>query len=380
VRGTRPDETGSFGQGVAVLSGGDLQLERAALVGNHHVAVSVDASSARLSDVAVVGTELEPVTGSFGRAISAQSGGQVHAERVALDENHEAAVLSADDGTLVTLTDAVIRGTILAPIATGGGGSSGDGVIVRFGAAAELSRVWLDDESLVGIGVAEEGSRLTARDVVLEGTEADEAGFFGQGLLVERGASAELERAVIARSPHIGVSIEGVGSTLSLRDVLVRDGLGQPADGLFGRGLNVQDGAAVTLERAALASNRDVSIFVGGEGATLRGSDVTVTDTARRACAPGCSEAGVGIGAYVGGLIDLRAFAVRRAALTGVQVARDGAMDLHDGEIAESPIGANVQVDDYDLTRLQDGVAYRDNDRNLDAATLPVPDFEAGHP
>jgi len=51
-----------------------------------------------------------------------------------------------------------------------------------------------------------------------------------------------------------------------------------------------------------------------------------------------------------------------------------GTLDLQDGVVSDNPIGANVQTEDFDIGRLQDRVAYRDNDRNLDAAALPVPE------
>jgi hypothetical protein len=35
-------------------------------------------------------------------------------------------------------------------------------------------------------------------------------------------------------------------------------------------------------------------------------------------------------------------------------------------------IGACVQVDGYDLTRLSDEVEFRDNESNLDTTSLPV--------
>jgi hypothetical protein len=38
----------------------------------------------------------------------------------------------------------------------------------------------------------------------------------------------------------------------------------------------------------------------------------------------------------------------------------------------------NLQVSGYDVSRLQDRVTYRDNERNLDATELPVPDVTVG--
>jgi hypothetical protein len=42
--------------------------------------------------------------------------------------------------------------------------------------------------------------------------------------------------------------------------------------------------------------------------------------------------------------------------------------------VAESAIGACVQVEGYDLSRLMTDVSYRDNGANLQATSLPVPE------
>jgi len=44
------------------------------------------------------------------------------------------------------------------------------------------------------------------------------------------------------------------------------------------------------------------------------------------------------------------------------------------GEITENPIGVCLQVDGYDLGRVSDEVSFRDNEVDLQATTLPVPD------
>lgn len=44
------------------------------------------------------------------------------------------------------------------------------------------------------------------------------------------------------------------------------------------------------------------------------------------------------------------------------------------GEVSDNPIGVNVQVAGFDLDRLMEGVVYRDNGRNIDGESLPVPD------
>ena len=88
---------------------------------------------------------------------------------------------------------------------------------------------------------------------------------------------------------------------------------------------------------------------------------------------PSCSNGGIAIGAYLGGAIDLRGFQIARAALCGVHVAEDGSLDLHDGAVSDSAIGACVQVDGYDLSRLTDGVRFESNGTNLETTMLPIP-------
>jgi hypothetical protein len=67
-------------------------------------------------------------------------------------------------------------------------------------------------------------------------------------------------------------------------------------------------------------------------------------------------------------------FRVRGSPLVGVQLALGGEVDLVEGEVVENVVGVNVQVPDYDLSRLTERVEYRDNETNLDAMSLPVPD------
>ena len=48
-------------------------------------------------------------------------------------------------------------------------------------------------------------------------------------------------------------------------------------------------------------------------------------------------------------------------------------MFLEDGRVAGHEIGVNIQIEDYDVGTLQNGVIF-DNRRNLAAEQLPIPD------
>lgn len=135
-------------------------------------------------------------------------------------------------------------------------------------------------------------------------------------------------------------------------------------------------GGVIEAARVHLARNRDSTIAAFDAGSRVTGVDVVVEDTLERACgSTTCVDYGIGVGAGAyGGAVELTRFVVRRSAMCGVVVARGGAVDLHDGEVAENPIGVNVQSEGFDVGRLSDGVSYRDNVVNLDTSQLPVPD------
>ena len=88
----------------------------------------------------------------------------------------------------------------------------------------------------------------------------------------------------------------------------------------------------------------------------------------------------------VAAAIGLDDFRVRGAETCGVFVSPDPTLaevgpvasappsvDLRNGVVEQSAIGACVQVDGYDLSRLNQGVEYRDNGTNLETTSLPVP-------
>ena len=108
--------------------------------------------------------------------------------------------------------------------------------------------------------------------------------------------------------------------------------------------------------------------------ALLTGQDVEVDEVARSECeGPQCAG-GSGIRASFAGVISLTRFRVARAALCGLHVAPYGVLTVFSGEVVENEIGACVEEAGYDVRRLRDQVRFRDNARNVEATTLPVPD------
>ena len=67
-------------------------------------------------------------------------------------------------------------------------------------------------------------------------------------------------------------------------------------------------------------------------------------------------------------------FQIRDVPLCGVQIAEGGSVDLTRGEIRGASVGACVQVDGYDVSRLTDDVSYVDTDTSIQTTSHYVPE------
>jgi len=60
---------------------------------------------------------------------------------------------------------------------------------------------------------------------------------------------------------------------------------------------------------------------------------------------------------------------------TVIEFEEGGVMDLHDGEVFDNPVGANIQTADFDLDRLMNNVAWDNFGVEIDTRELYVPDL-----
>ena len=419
VRNTTVAAGGGFGRGLDADDGATVTIERALFESN--------ASGAVLS--AGAGTVVTIADATFrdngrdladARQLGAQDGARIEVRRALFDANWGAGLTALGTDATVVLEDVVMRGFRSMP----SGPSAGIGVANEaariearrtrfegaegFGIAAlDRSTVVLEDVVVrdlvrgerqlgVALGVAA-GSSLDASRVYLEGTggaalmsqgadvsvrlsdvtvartgEVPASDIFG--LAFGEGTEAVLERVNVSRTTSAAILVAGASTRLDASDLSVADTGARP-DGTFGRAIEVQMGASATVRRARLANNREVTALAV-QGATLTLEDVAIDDSLARACAETtCADApaGTGLGAYLDGRIVARRFAVAGAALCGVQIASGGAMELTEGEIRGSAIGACVQVEGFDLAAITSTVVYEDNGVNVDMAMHAVP-------
>ena len=365
---------GMVARALAFAESADVEARRVLVAANREAGVVVNdaGTSARLEDLVIRDTRERSRDGSLGIGLNVQGGSRLELSRALLDQNRLVAMVVNGTGTQATVTDLVIRRTL-----PGVGGAFGRALEVSGAASLGLERAVLEDNGETGALAAGPGTRLRLVDATVRATRSDADGNFGRGVVVQQGASAEAVRLVCDGNRDVGLLVAGAETSVRIDDVTVRDTGGAEATGRWGRGIQVQGGARLDGARVRLERNREAGLAVAEPGSSARLEHVEIRQSLERDCVrDSCAGAGSGVGAVAlaDGSIELRRFVVTDNALCGLQLARGGTADLHEGEVSHQPVGVNLTTEGFDVTRLMDRVVFRDNGVDLDSSVLPVPD------
>ena len=347
--------------GVLLASvGSTVSLRRIHVDGGGDIGFTVNRSEATVTDSTV-----QRMDGGDPIIAFVTSGSTLGVERVGFADNLTTAIVA--NGGTIELSDVVVDGPPEDVLA------EDPGLAALEGGRVTAVRCRLRRMRLTAVVAFDPGSTAEIRDVVIEHVVPVATADSGSGFEIGLGASVTVDRVLVRRARGNGILVTDPMVTTTLRDITVRD-TEALSTGIFGRALQVQRGAVVDGERLRFVANREATVVAAGDEASLHLTDLRVLDTAERACADaGCPGAGIGVGAYLGGHLVLERFVISGSPLSGVQLARDGEVDLRDGLVSNNTVGANVQVPGYDVDRLTDRVDYRDNEINLDASELPTP-------
>jgi hypothetical protein len=282
VRDTRSlGEDWPFGIAVVATDGAVVEIRRAVLSRNVDVAISAVDPDTRvtLEDVAVLDTQPDASTDSGGGGIGVRAGARVEARRVAFERNRGIGLYVSGPGTSVVLEDVVVRDTL----ERASDGAAGRGLYVCRGAAVDVRRGLLERNREIAVTVEGAGSRLSLTDVVVRDTRSSAAGgIAGDAVGVLGGATAEIVRAALERNLRCAVGVSGAGSSVALRDIVVRDTGSQESDRMFGRGLDLGAGTVGDLRRVLFDGNRDFAVLAGGPATRLTLEDAVLRDTRSR--------------------------------------------------------------------------------------------------
>jgi hypothetical protein len=330
VRDTHSQERPlELGFGLRVIEGAQASASRSLFERSAGVNVLVEQVDSVLTLADVVsrdGLAREP-DGLAGVGLSVETGARLDARRLLVARSRlfgvqvATAIAGPVAGTAARVEDLVVRDTE----SQAADGVGGRGINIEGPIAFDATRVRLERNRDVGLFAAGDGATLTLADLVVADTRCREVdGVFGRGVELQQGARAELHRAVVERNGSSGVFVAEAGTGLVATDLAIRETRGHDSDGRFGRGLEVALGAQATVERLSVERTRELGIGAFAEGTTLRATQVLVEDTAVMDCAAGaCAEnpGGMGVGSYGGASLVLERFVLVRNVLCGLQLA-----------------------------------------------------------
>jgi hypothetical protein len=286
--------------------------------------------------------------------------------RVDVADNAQTGV-RIDYAASAEIEDLVVTGTRVVP---GFAANLGNGLGLSLGEDCSVTarRGLFSQNADIAVVAIAPGASLDAEDVTVLDMQSN-AGRAG-ALFVAQGAEGRVARLYAARCGGGAASCSG---SLDLTDALIEDteSIGVTISDGWGLGAAGAD-ARLTIERVIVRRQHSIGLF-GSLGGQVVGRDVQILDTS--------SVAGIATGvlsAGAGSSVELTSFRVGGAEVCGLQIADGASMDATDGEVRDNAIGANVQVPDFDVARIQDGVRYFDNGVNLDASSLPLPDLPGG--
>ncbi len=368
---------------------GTTTLDRIALVATAPAGVGIDVgggSSVRVTRALIVE--------SGGAGIAVHDGASaLEGEDIAVDGVRALGMLPgiaavAGAGARLVLTRVQLSGaTEYLALATGAGATleirqamlrkaDADAVVAADGGHARVERVLVERTAIDGFFSFGAGATLDVVDAIVRDVFPTSPSMrYGRGVQVFEGGAVSLERVAIFRPHEAGIWVESAGSTLVATDVRIEDVLPDAATSLLGAGLIAQRGGSAVLERVAVRTTHTFGIIANVDGSIV-GHDTSVQGVAEAECArSSCPEnaGGFGVSAAWRSSVRLTSFEVDGASPCGVVVLEDAAMDLAHGVVSHADVGACVQVPGFDPERLHADVEYRDVGVPLQATSYVLP-------
>ncbi|MCC7542228.1 MAG: hypothetical protein IT379_38775 [Deltaproteobacteria bacterium] len=281
VRDVASAADGNYGHALGVI-GGEAAVTRASFERARGVAVlGVAARSLVLSDVSVLDTEGFG-DGTYGIGVSIEDGNTVELSRVVIARARHTGLYVGGATATLAAEHVVVRDTRPQQRDLAGG----TGFAVRLGATASVRAMVIERSRESGVLVANGGASLELRDAVVRETRSrEDDGKVGRGIGVELGGRLVLERAVVARNREAGIVVKrpesDSPSSAVIADVVVRDTEVEEETQALGQGLQVGELGTVQLHRALLEGNHETGLLVA-QAATLTIEDLVVRDTRER--------------------------------------------------------------------------------------------------
>ncbi len=294
--------------------------------------------------------------------------GRLTGTAVEVRRHSEAAALALEQGTL-SLTRCVLADATA---------DDGMGAVSQQLGLVNLEQCLVVGNATAGVYATTAGATALVSGSVIADTALTLAGEYGQGVIVEHGAMANLTDVTVAKNHTVGLQVSDPASTLSARRVTVR--ATQPnSAGTRGRGANANFGGLLQVFDSAFVDNQQVGLFAFQ-------SRMEVTDTVVRGTRSDPDGSyGNAIEALTDGRIVFTRGALERSAGIAAVFA-EGAGSIDGARVAKNAIGLHAQ-DGSTVEELPSAPAtlgprqvvvtttttFEDNQAKLSAVTVPLP-------
>ncbi len=287
---------------VSAQTGADVHIERVAMlrVGNVALNANNEGTTLTVSDLLIDGVT---AADGRGRGISIGDGASLDAAGVAMTNIEEHCLFATDPGSTAVIEDAFLT-------QAGGRGLNG-----QRSAALSASRVFLRDLLDVSVLASSEAS-VTVRDAVIVGG--------GRALRAQTGSSLLAERVQVSAIIGDAVQSSHEGTTVVVEDLDVQDSRTGP-DNVTARGAAAFSGSHLTLRRALLADAIWSGVSVFDESTSALIEDVRIVGV----LSYHDGSAGFGLSVLAGSL-EAHRVRIRDAHTMGIGMAHGARVIAHD--------------------------------------------------
>ena len=189
--------------------------------------------------------------------------------------NSDTGFVAADPGTTITLRRTTVENT-----QPGRSGELGQGVYIYNGASLDAQDCQITQNTSVGLFVNGAGTSVNLLKTTIEDTQPDTAdGNFGQGIQVTEGASLVAENCTIRDNHSVGVAIADSGTTVILKETTIEGTKAVDTEAGYGNGIDMQFGASLYAEACTLSENTAAGIFAKDPGTTIHLQDTLIEKT-----------------------------------------------------------------------------------------------------
>jgi len=296
---TQPNDNGERGRGLVARESAAASISGCLFDGNTRMSVVVADGGTKLDLMATAVRNTKPKEGKGGRGLEVEEGASVSVSGCLVDGNTELSIAAFDPGTQVNLSATTVRNTKPHDDALGGSGMQASS-----GASVSVAGCLFEGNAGGGVSAWQSGTKLNLSETVVRGSAPNGVGMGGRGLEVREGASVSVSRCLFEHNTEVGILAGDSETDLELSATVVRSTLPSGA-GEGGYGMDLSDGASASVSGCLFDGNTEVGVGIENSGTELELSATLVRDTKANDEGEGGPGMGVmdGAGALVTGCL-----------------------------------------------------------------------------